>query len=110
MNIACICLHAAIGSARNAFFGEGTGPIFLRRVNCRGSESRLIDCPRGSDSDIGQVGSCDHSRDVGTICGSMYSVCSFSITCSCANYNCFSCLKFQYMTQLKTVAIYYIFT
>ncbi len=45
-------------------FGEGTGPIWLDEVSCRGDEERLIDCPRSMFNDT----DCNHSEDVGIIC------------------------------------------
>ena len=49
-------------------FGEGTGPIYLDNVECRGDESRLIDCPRtGSARTIGNH-NCLHIEDAGAIC------------------------------------------
>ena len=44
----------------------GTGQIWMDDVICRGSESRLIDCPF---SGFG-VHNCVHSEDVGLICAS----------------------------------------
>ena len=43
---------------------DGTGQIWLDNVNCRGTESRLIDCPRNA------LGShnCVHSEDAGVTC------------------------------------------
>ena len=48
----------------SSYFGRGTGGIYLDNLGCRGSESRLIDCPH---SRIG-VHNCDHSDDAGMRC------------------------------------------
>jgi len=42
-----------------AYFGRGTGGIFLDNLSCTGRVSRLIDC---SHSGVG-VHNCDHSAD-----------------------------------------------
>lgn len=46
-------------------FGEGSGPIFVRGVECSGSESSLSDCPQQEHS----FGVCQHSHDAGVSCG-----------------------------------------
>ena len=48
----------------NAYYGKGTGSIFLDNIQCNGTEDRLIDC---SNSSIGSS-SCDHSDDVSVVC------------------------------------------
>lgn len=48
----------------NAAFGQGTGPILLHNVACRGLESRLYDCP----FDGIEVSQCRHSQDAGVTC------------------------------------------
>ncbi len=49
-------------------FGEGTGPIYLDNVECRGNESRLIDCPRtGLARTIGNH-NCIYQEVAGAIC------------------------------------------
>ena len=42
--------------------GEASQPIYNNNYGCRGSERRLIDCPKS-----GGVG-CDHTRDAGVSC------------------------------------------
>ena len=48
----------------SAFYGQGTGSIWLDNVQCTGNESRLFDCPANA------VGShnCGHSEDAGASC------------------------------------------
>ena len=48
----------------NAFYGQGTGSIWLDNVQCTGTESRLYDCPA---STIGSH-NCGHSDDAGVNC------------------------------------------
>lgn len=46
----------------NSYFGKGTGPIFLSRVNCAGTEANLTDCVHSQEV------ACTHSRDAGVQC------------------------------------------
>ena len=48
----------------NAFFGRGSGGIFLNNVRCNGNEDALINC---SHSGIG-VHTCRHRDDAGVRC------------------------------------------
>ncbi|CAG9769987.1 unnamed protein product [Ceutorhynchus assimilis] len=69
--IACAALGYS-GSAsvkKDGFFGQTTGPIWLDQVACQGNETSLEKCTHW---DWGES-NCDHSEDVGVICGnSMY--------------------------------------
>lgn len=51
-----------------AFFGEGKGDISLQNVNCKGTESNLLDC--GKD-DV-PVQNCSHHNDVGVKCNPFF--------------------------------------
>ena len=46
-----------------ARFLQGTGPIFIDRVACTGSETTLESCTVSTDT-----GSCSHSDDAGVGC------------------------------------------
>ena len=50
-------------SFRNAFFGEGTGPIFLDVVSCTGNEETLLSCPHFQADKF-----CRHNKDAGVRC------------------------------------------
>ena len=53
------------GSVRkSAYFGEGSGSIFLDDVNCNGRESSIFEC---SHRNFGEH-DCKHYEDVGVVC------------------------------------------
>ena len=45
-------------------FTNGVGQIWLDNVQCRGTETRLIDCPANA---LG-VNNCNHAEDAGVRC------------------------------------------
>ena len=47
-----------------ATYGQGTGPIWLSKLNCSGEESSLINCR----SSAWGVNNCRHSQDAGVTC------------------------------------------
>ena len=47
-----------------AGFGAGSGRIYLNNLFCTGSESSLLECPRGDPG----VKYCSHRNDAGVIC------------------------------------------
>lgn len=54
----------ALYSPSRAYFGPGSGSIFLSNVHCRGDELYLWDCP----SSWWNTQNCDHAEDAGVIC------------------------------------------
>ncbi|XP_065121920.2 scavenger receptor cysteine-rich domain-containing protein DMBT1-like [Paramisgurnus dabryanus] len=64
--LVCIELDCgdAIDAESNAYFGEGSGPIWMDEINCVGNESSLVDC--------GILGwgihDCEHNEDAGVTC------------------------------------------
>ena len=62
---ATLALPLDAGTAySNAFFGQGTGAIFLSDLGCSGSETRIDAC---SHTGVGQH-NCVHSEDAGVRC------------------------------------------
>ncbi|KFO36479.1 Zinc finger protein 628 [Fukomys damarensis] len=54
----------ALAAPGGAFFGEGTGPVWLSELACQGREGRLGLCPhRGWKAHI-----CSHEEDAGVVC------------------------------------------
>lgn len=62
---------AALAAPRGAFFGEGTGPIWLDNVRCQGNESTLLQCPAAPWS----ITDCQHREDAAVVCAGTCSVC-----------------------------------
>ena len=58
-------LDIAGGTAySNAYYGVGSGPIYLTDVSCTSSKTSLLQC----NSDPILSGSCTHSEDAGVKC------------------------------------------
>ncbi|XP_067426039.1 antigen WC1.1-like, partial [Emydura macquarii macquarii] len=65
-NVVCKQLGcgSAVSAPGEAAFGEGTGPIWVEKVNCRGTESSLWDCPATPWGES----NCGHKEDAAVNC------------------------------------------
>ncbi|NXV18401.1 DMBT1 protein, partial [Cepphus grylle] len=57
----------AVSAPTNAYFGQGTGNIYLDDVHCTGSESYLFQCSHRGWG----VHDCSHSEDAGVVSSSL---------------------------------------
>ncbi|KAJ8348950.1 hypothetical protein SKAU_G00275390 [Synaphobranchus kaupii] len=68
MDVQVVCRQLGCGSAKeahgNATFGTGNGAIWLKDVNCRGTELHLWDCPHS----VQQHSHCQHQNQAGLTC------------------------------------------
>ena len=60
------CIYFAGGtSISNAYFGQGSGPIFMDEVGCGSSDTALLACPYDPNTSEDS-----HGKDAGVRCGS----------------------------------------
>ena len=67
-SICCFICNTGGTPYYNAFFGAGTGPIYLDDVVCTSSASQLLEC----SSNPVLVHNCDHHADAGVGCEGMF--------------------------------------
>ena len=82
-DITCTIVDAVVQAS--AFYGEGTGPIYLDDVQCIGNESSLLSCTYTSQHN------CVHGEDVGVQCRSE------CMLIAKKNYTITEVLKFLYV-------------
>ena len=68
----------------NAYFGRGSGPVWLEPACYAGMNSTVVDCIHAGWGET----ACDHSQDVGVICSGEPTLHSFifirTCTCTCS--------------------------
>ncbi|KFQ31488.1 Scavenger receptor cysteine-rich type 1 protein M130, partial [Merops nubicus] len=62
----------AVSAPGNAYFGRGSGSIWLDDVNCRGEEKLLAQCPARPWGEH----NCGHGEDAGVVCSGWPKDCS----------------------------------
>ncbi|XP_016299479.1 deleted in malignant brain tumors 1 protein-like [Sinocyclocheilus anshuiensis] len=65
---AVVCRQLGCGTVLEvknaAYFGKGSGPIWMNNINCFGNEATLMSCSYNATPNR-----CDHEKDAGVICG-----------------------------------------
>ncbi|XP_043092106.1 deleted in malignant brain tumors 1 protein-like isoform X2 [Puntigrus tetrazona] len=70
LDAAVVCTQLGCGNVLEvksaAYFGKGTGTVWMNNVNCFGSEPALMSCSHNATPNR-----CGHENDAGVICGSV---------------------------------------
>ena len=65
--------YGALNATNAAYFGEGSGPVWLHNVRCTGTNDNLIDCLQYSYLTRSLPSYCSrgHSQDAGVVCSGL---------------------------------------
>ena len=67
MLFSVIIVEARAYRFTTSMFGRASGPIFLEKLACDGTESDILDCPQS----VPGLHQCDHDQDAGVQCFGM---------------------------------------
>ena len=56
--------HQDPKSVLNAFYGAGSGPVWIGNIRCNGTETLLVDCKNGG----WRTPDCNHDNDASVSC------------------------------------------
>ena len=73
-----VCRQLGLGTSgisySRAYFGQGSGPIWLDNIDCIGNESTLASC---GHLGVNIIRSCSHREDAGVRCYGLQGICSY---------------------------------
>ena len=71
----------AISSKTSAYYGAGSGPVWMSGLDCTGRESNISDCYHNGFTTSAH---CSHSYDAGVMCASTYVyICNLNMSAIC---------------------------
>ncbi len=98
---------AALRADRNSVFGAGEGVVWLNRVECRGNEIHLWDCPLSLKNHT----DCSHKEHAGLTCAghcnTLRSIISFMIFLCIQDSYEFECVCFCFDRFARSISVHY---
>uniref|UniRef100_A0A8D0DMR6 Soluble scavenger receptor cysteine-rich domain-containing protein SSC5D n=1 Tax=Salvator merianae TaxID=96440 RepID=A0A8D0DMR6_SALMN len=98
-----ICKQLGCGKAslapHNAYFGPGSGSIWMDDVNCKGTENSIQECRANFEGN----NNCNHGQDAGVICGDASTINVANVKLQDGPNSCSGRVEVLHMQQWGTV-------